>query len=107
MPLIDDAYRLSDGQLTPLADSECNEAVARPALLVRRDGGGREQWVLLVSKPSAVRVNGMPPVLGIRALGDRDEILVRDAKSGRRCRCFFSTERPARVEPFRAADGDA
>jgi Zn finger protein HypA/HybF involved in hydrogenase expression len=56
--------------------------------------GGAPLWTLLGGQEAALRVNGQPLALGIRALRDRDEISVAGQ------RCFFSTEELALVVPF-------
>jgi len=79
------------------ADGRPRQAVANDgAALVRSACGDKEHWVLLSAPISqAVAVNGMPVVLGMRVLHDRDEIRVPRAP-----RMFFSTEQIARVEPY-------
>jgi hypothetical protein len=51
--------------------------------------------VLLAAEGAPVRVNGLPLLVGVRVLQDRDEIRVGRADS-----LFFSTESAARVESF-------
>jgi hypothetical protein len=65
-------------------------------LLVRAAAGAKERWLLLApsSRPT-VSVNGLPLVLGIRVLKDRDEVHLAGAPP-----LFFSTERIAQVEPY-------
>ena len=55
---------------------------------------GSASWALLEGSEASVRVNGLPLVLGIHALRDRDEISVAGQ------RYFFSTEELAQVTPF-------
>jgi hypothetical protein len=56
--------------------------------------GGSAAWALLAGLEVSVRVNGLPLVLGIHALRDRDEISLAGQ------RYFFSTEELALVTPF-------
>jgi hypothetical protein len=58
------------------------------AVLVRSAGG----WMLLAAEPEAVRVNGLPVALLLRALRDRDEIRVAGLGT-----IYFSSERLAQV----------
>jgi hypothetical protein len=61
-------------------------------LILPPDGAGvSPSWTLLAGRGVALRVNGQPLILGIRALRDRDEISIAGQ------RCFFSTEELARV----------
>src|SRR5438270_8535343 len=64
------------------------------AVLAPRDNAG-DAWAL-VCAPGACRVNGEPVKLAIRCLADKDEILLPGG-----VRFYFTTERVARVEPFR------
>ena len=57
-------------------------------------------WVLLSGVTPHVWVNGQALSCGLRVLRDRDEILIPGLT-----RCYFSTEDPARVEPFPAGEG--
>jgi hypothetical protein len=87
--------------LTPgeskVAGGRSQEAMAHDgAILVRSACGDKERWVLLAAPASqTTAVNGMPVVLGIRVLHNRDEVRVPGAP-----RMLFSTERLARVEPY-------
>jgi len=72
-------------------------------LLVRRGGETVEEWVLMAGNGAGVRVNGEPVWLGLCVLRDRDEITLPGAEPDGTHRCFFSTERLARVEPFPGA----
>ena len=56
--------------------------------------GVSPSWTLLGGRGAALRVNGQPLALGIRALRDRDEISLAGQ------RCFFSTEELARIVAF-------
>jgi hypothetical protein len=66
------------------------------ALLLRRRDYVPESWVLLAS--SAIAVNGIPLLTGMRVLRNRDELRAADVH------VFFATERLARVEPFPGTD---
>lgn len=55
-------------------------------------------WVVIASTVDAVRVNGLPLAAGIRALVDRDEIVV-----GGRWTYYYSTEDPPEISVFRGA----
>ncbi len=68
----------------------------------RRDAGDDRRWALLASGRSRVRINGLPPIAGLRILDDRDEIAVTGPGT-----IYFSTERQARVEPFPGGDEPA
>lgn len=73
---------------------------AQPAgvrLVSAKPGSTRGSWWLL-APPGRVLVNGQPVWLGLRALRDRDEVLVPGSGS-----VFFSTESLARVEEFPGA----
>ncbi|MBN2491659.1 MAG: hypothetical protein JXQ29_12490 [Planctomycetes bacterium] len=67
-------------------------------LLVRRAPDDEKCWALFCAFDDDVRVNGLP-VAGVKALADRDEIRLPAGM-----RCYFSAERPARVEPLPAGD---
>jgi hypothetical protein len=62
---------------------------------------GRSTWVLLCRPGIAARVNG-EPVPGVRVLAHRDEISVPESGVA-----YFSTDRAARIEPFRGGDPGA
>lgn len=64
-------------------------------LMSSQDTGKDQRWVLLVAAASGMRVNGEPVVLGIRTLGDKDEIRMPGG-----VQTFFSIETLARVERF-------
>jgi hypothetical protein len=55
-------------------------------------------WLLLAGPGGGVRVNGEEVPLGMHLLRDRDEIKLRGEAL-----VYFSTESPARVEPFPGA----
>lgn len=61
--------------------------------VARRQGPEGESWVLMAGTKGCVRVNGLPLVLGLQVLADRDEVLLDGS-----ARLFFSTEQLARVE---------
>jgi hypothetical protein len=73
-----------------VAQLECAAVLILPA----GSPGAGSRWTLLAGRGAGVRVNGRPIALGVRALADKDEILV----GGRRL--FFSTEELARAVPF-------
>jgi hypothetical protein len=62
-------------------------------------GGDGPAWALLVAPGGEVRVNGLPPVAGLRVLHDRDEISA--AAPGA---VFFSTETRPVVAGFPGKD---
>ena len=61
---------------------------ARPTLVAFQGAAGQENWALLSSAGTEVRVNGASMCLGLHVLRDRDAIQVRDRRSG-----------PARLAP--------
>ncbi len=60
--------------------------------LLRTDDANLEQWAVLASEECAITINGIPLLLGIRSLKDRDEI--RWSQNGS---AFFSSEELAAV----------
>ncbi len=68
---------------------------ARPTLVAFQGAAGQENWALLSSAGTEVRVNGASMCLGLHVLRDRDAIQVRDRRA-----MFYSTEQLAAVEPF-------
>jgi len=68
------------------------------AQIIRAGRGGMEIWAVVAAPGTPVRVNGRPPLAGVCALCDRDEIRVGGAQY------FFSTESLALVEPFPAQE---
>ena len=80
-------------------DASFSPPAGGPALaeirIVPPDAAGRSPaWVLLAGLEASLRVNGLPLVLGIHALRNRDEICVAGQRH------FFSTEELAHVTPF-------
>ena len=75
-------------------------ASAPPIAIVRVQGDGAPQWVLVASSGvrRRVRVNGAPLLLGIRVLEERDELVLGAAAS------FFSTETLPVVASFTGAE---
>ncbi len=67
------------------------EGLGAGAGLLSSDG---QEWVLVCRGGREVRVNGMPVVLGMRVLQDRDEVVVRGQQY------YFSRERLPVVEVF-------
>ena len=105
-PLTGDAYVVSSQGLSLLEDRDGGrDNVVSPALVVRCGHGSQEHWSLLSQKRTCAQVNGWPLVLGVRLLCDRDEILVRADGAPATFRCFFSTERLARIVPYLGVNG--
>lgn len=71
-------------------------------LLARAAGTSNEAWAAIVSADVTLLVSGEPAGLGMRALNDRDELLVLPASDSDwpPRRYYFSTERLARIEEF-------
>jgi len=69
------------------------------AIIVRRQKAGEETWVLISRDTAHVRVNGLPLVIGMKVLQDRDQIRVDGVG-----RMFFSTERLPHVEVFTGSE---
>ena len=65
------------------------------AAVIRAGTEAAPVWALLAAAEGEVRVNGFPPVAGVRVLQDRDEIRATPSHA-----LFFSTETLARVEEF-------
>ena len=89
------------GDVDATCHDTCREhpASAGPAWLVAAESGGPPLWALVASRKSNARVNGCPPVAGLRILSDRDEIRI-----GAASQMYFSTESPAAVVPFPAPE---
>lgn len=66
----------------------------RAPLIVRSRSGHVDRWVLITPSRSRATVNG-GPVSGVRALDDRDDVFAAPGH-----RFYFSTDEPARIEPF-------
>ena len=106
VPLTGGVYGMSERALSAIGGSGCGLDEPGPAaMLVRRDAGPQEHWLLLARKGAHIQVNGSPLVLGARFLCDRDEIVVRVNGSTAALHCFFSTERQAEVVAFPGANG--
>ena len=99
-PLAGEAFCLSANPEKPVKSRNGKTADGASALLLRHPGSGGEVWVMIAAgaAKSPVRVNGDALLTGIRVLRDRDEILLLG-----KVRLFFSTESPARIEPFPGA----
>jgi len=69
-----------------------------PAWLIAAEAGGPPVWALVAARGSNARVNGCPPVAGLRVLSDRDEIRI-----GAATEVYFSSESLASVVPFPAS----
>jgi hypothetical protein len=103
--LTGEAYDLSERTLTAIAGPGCGpDGLGPAAMVVRRDTGPQEHWLLLARKDAHIQVNGSPLVLGARLLCDRDEIVVRVNGSPAALHAYFSTERQAEVVPFPGVD---
>lgn len=70
-----------------------------PAWLIAAETGGPPVWALVAARKSNARVNGCPPVAGLRVLSDRDEIRI-----GAATQLYFSSESLATVVPFPASE---
>jgi hypothetical protein len=100
------AYGLAGSGLSPLDDpGHPNGDAAFAALLVQSVKTFGEQWLLLARSKAMVQVNGLPLVLGVRLLCDRDEITVRSEGADGALRCYFSTEPVAQVTVYPGGDG--
>jgi hypothetical protein len=73
--------------------------VGRGPSVIRTGGPERGTWALVESGATGVRVNGLRLLGGLRALRDRDEVLVPGLG-----RLFFSTERAAKIESMPVAE---
>jgi hypothetical protein len=103
LPLEADAYAVVEGPAHTLrARPAAGESEAR-ALLLRAAAGEPapsageppHAWFALAVPGRGVSCNGLPLVLGLHALSDRDELRVAGAGS-----LFFSSETLARPAPF-------
>ena len=89
-----DVYYLSGDPLRPVVSSP-RESAGCPAYVIRHSGpGGLDRWLLFASGETPVTINGVSLDLGMRRLGDKDEIRVGPSAM------FFSAERVAVVVPF-------
>ena len=77
-----------------IAPPASGPSLADVRLLPPDAAGVSPSWTLLRGRGAALRVNGQPLVLGIRALRDRDEISIAGQ------RCFFSVEALANIVAF-------
>jgi hypothetical protein len=93
------AFESGTFDLVAAVAAEAGNAGSAPAyaILLRAGGSPQERWVLVGDE--SIRVNGTPLASGIRVLEHRDEIHL-----GENPPVYFSTERPARVEPFPGAE---
>lgn len=94
MPLNGRAVDVSVYPPRPLADGFRLGEDAMAAL-IHAELADSPVWVLLIAPGGDVRVNGFPPVAGVRVLQDRDEIRIPSFAP-----MFFSTGTEARVESF-------
>ncbi len=80
---------------------QTNEGNGRRAgvLLLRSGDADEDVWTVISGSKEDVRINGLPMVLRIHTLADRDEIRVGGVGT-----VFFSTERLAQVEAFPGGD---
>ena len=89
-----DVYYLSGDLRDPVALG-ARDGSGWPAYVIRHSGaGGRDRWLLYASGQAPVSINGMNLDLGMRRLGDKDQIRVGASAM------FFSTEELPRVVPF-------
>ena len=95
MPLVDEAFALSQNPPLRLESLQGNDESVSRALLMRGRNGQASAWLLIAAAGHDVRVNGDATLLGVRVLADRDEINVAGVGE-----FFFSTESLARVESF-------
>jgi hypothetical protein len=87
----------------PSAAGEAPVAAPPPAgVIVRATGHAAPgaSWALLVDPGARVLHNGQPVAAGVRVLAHRDALALEGGGEV----AFFSTEEPARVEPFAGAD---
>lgn len=90
------AFALSDDVERPVQVGSGDGHVGALACIRRvTDPQGAERWRLYASPESALQVNGLPLLIGMRVLRDKNKIHVGASPA-----MFFSTERPARVMPF-------
>jgi hypothetical protein len=101
-PLQADRYQLGTNGLTTI-DNNSADGDKCDLLMVRRHAE-EEEWILIASPESKVRLNSISLLLGVRVLRDHDEILIHGANA-ELMRFFYSTERLVQVEPFPAMDG--
>jgi hypothetical protein len=108
LPLAGITYDLSEQRCSAVEElGSSRDYGAASVLLVRRNTGPQEQWLLLARKRANVQVNGSPLVLGVRLLCDRDEIALRADDPCATFRCFFSTERLAQAVAYPGGNGGA
>lgn len=93
---LDAEYYFVSKKGQPLMDDQCYGEYCK-ALICRVNRQITERWALICKPQSGIRINGVPVLLGIRVLEDRDEIRFPGWDSQR---VFFSTERLAEVQPF-------
>jgi hypothetical protein len=95
LSLVEDSYALD---VVPPQAFSARPALASgsaQALLVRSAAEEAEAWFVVAPGHGETHVNGLPLVLGVRALSDRDEIRLAGTDP-----VFFSTETLAVVGPF-------
>lgn len=116
-PLNGPRFFLTADSERPLNSTAAGNPSSSTLLLLRTSDRRGEQWLLLTGSDSRALVNGISLPLGIRALHDRDELLLVSDSSDQNStateaspaddsvrRLFFSTERLARVEPLVAGN---
>lgn len=82
-------------ELRPLRITRPRESRAFAPLEVScADRDGMRRWVLMVARQASALINGRPCPAGIRALRDRDELVVEGG------RLYFSSEEMAAIVPF-------
>ena len=90
-----DEFVLTGERATPVRRRRTPDGGPAGTLLLRGDGEGDRAWVLVTGRDGPrTQVNGVPLVLGVRVMADRDALRVGDV------RMFFSTETLPRVEAY-------
>jgi Zn finger protein HypA/HybF involved in hydrogenase expression len=80
---------------------DCPAADLAPAdvFLEQTGSGGTAEWAILTGQECGVTINGIPLLLGLRVLIDRDEI-----RWGPDAFAFYSTEEPADIASLPQGD---
>ncbi|MFQ5669250.1 MAG: hypothetical protein ACE5HD_01875 [Acidobacteriota bacterium] len=99
LPLVPPAFRLAGRPPRPCNPHGRTGRRRKPipgALVVScgKSRGGPDAWMVLAGREEGVHINGLPLLLGIRQLRDRDAIQAPGAGT-----VFFSTESLARIQP--------
>ena len=99
LPLEADAFALTTNPPRPVPNGRVlDESVSQVVLLCDRRGA-EASWVLISGREREVRLNGVPLMLGVRVVADRDEIFVAGVG-----KLYFSTESLARAASFPGAE---